>query len=517
MHKKPTHWFVFSIFLSAAITLFVRLRSNALLSFYDDDAFYYFQIARNMASRHGSTFDGTHLTNGYHPLWMLTLVALNLLAPGKTLFFLLQCIAFASVVTTFLAANSLFRYFSTNLAITQIAAAIIALQVLQLVLGGMEVTLTLPLALCLCWYRLRPQFRWTASEAMRYGLLAALVVLSRLDSLLLIVLLFLLDFSLLHLRPEDRLPRLYAVLSFALPVLLYALSNHVWFHVWLPISGQAKQMRFHSSLHLAAIRSAFDPINFPYWVIVVYPALLVLSGCVIGLCRAGRLQIRRITLAFCISLVAFPILQFLVFVTLSDWPIWPWYLYSLPLAMTGLFLLLFEQYPSAQLFRRAGDYVMLQAPIALLAFLFAWAHTADRSGERVQWYLYAKDIEAFSQNHDGIYAMGDCAGTTGYLIHQPLVQLEGLTMDADFLQNLRAQRNLNQVLQLYDVRYYVTLNPEHVGECYRTREPTQAGPDSPHMLGSFCQQPIATYQHSNVTVDIFDLKRDAASSTAPSR
>ena len=36
-----------------------------------DDAFYYFKIATNIAQGKGSTFDGIHLTNGYHPLWMV--------------------------------------------------------------------------------------------------------------------------------------------------------------------------------------------------------------------------------------------------------------------------------------------------------------------------------------------------------------------------------------------------------------------------------------------------------------
>ena len=37
-----------------------------------DDAYYYFQIARNLAEGHFSTFDGgITRTNGYHPLWML--------------------------------------------------------------------------------------------------------------------------------------------------------------------------------------------------------------------------------------------------------------------------------------------------------------------------------------------------------------------------------------------------------------------------------------------------------------
>lgn len=39
---------------------------------YMDDAFYYFQIAKNLADGHFSTFDrGLTRTNGYHPVWML--------------------------------------------------------------------------------------------------------------------------------------------------------------------------------------------------------------------------------------------------------------------------------------------------------------------------------------------------------------------------------------------------------------------------------------------------------------
>lgn len=35
-----------------------------------DDSFYYFEIAQRFAAGQGSTFDGSHYTNGYHPLWM---------------------------------------------------------------------------------------------------------------------------------------------------------------------------------------------------------------------------------------------------------------------------------------------------------------------------------------------------------------------------------------------------------------------------------------------------------------
>src|SRR5438105_15832144 len=41
---------------------------------FEDDAFYYFRIARNIALGHGSTYDGVNSTNGYQPLWLAVLV-----------------------------------------------------------------------------------------------------------------------------------------------------------------------------------------------------------------------------------------------------------------------------------------------------------------------------------------------------------------------------------------------------------------------------------------------------------
>ncbi len=52
--------------------------------FMADDAFYYFQVARKVAAGLGSTFDGVHVTNGYHPLWLLISTLAFKLAPGAT-------------------------------------------------------------------------------------------------------------------------------------------------------------------------------------------------------------------------------------------------------------------------------------------------------------------------------------------------------------------------------------------------------------------------------------------------
>ena len=59
--------------------------SNLLLKTAGDDAFYYFQIARNITAGHNVTFEGENLTNGFHPLWLVILTALSFLTDDREL------------------------------------------------------------------------------------------------------------------------------------------------------------------------------------------------------------------------------------------------------------------------------------------------------------------------------------------------------------------------------------------------------------------------------------------------
>lgn len=70
----PLILFALVLTVGTGLALFAPL-SLLLSNFVPDDSFYYFKIALNVASSHGSSFDGVTLTNGYHPLWMLILAA----------------------------------------------------------------------------------------------------------------------------------------------------------------------------------------------------------------------------------------------------------------------------------------------------------------------------------------------------------------------------------------------------------------------------------------------------------
>jgi hypothetical protein len=64
--------------LAQATIALTGLADGPLLS---DDAFYYFQVARNAALGHSYSFDGVHPTNGFHPLFAWVCTPLYWIAP----------------------------------------------------------------------------------------------------------------------------------------------------------------------------------------------------------------------------------------------------------------------------------------------------------------------------------------------------------------------------------------------------------------------------------------------------
>jgi len=231
--------FAFSLF---AFSLLLPLGAPVLL----DDGYYYLQIARNVASGAGSTFDGVNLTNGYHPLWLLTLVAvfsvLRDSGTAVTAVLLLQA-GLASAAAALL-------YRAARRSLSRPAAAAVALLWsivwYRLALSGLEVSLSAVLVLAtlgtyLKWFRAGQD-----PDPVRYfqlSLLASLAFLARLDNGFLLATL---GGTLVHGEIRRGLERgvLPRLLAFVAPVAIvcgsYFAFNAWWFGSFLPISGAVK-------------------------------------------------------------------------------------------------------------------------------------------------------------------------------------------------------------------------------------------------------------------------------------
>ena len=69
-----------------AVGLFMAVQPiEFLVRHLKDDAYYGWLTARNIAVGLGSTFDGINVTNGYHPLWIWSLIPVYWVLPDSPL------------------------------------------------------------------------------------------------------------------------------------------------------------------------------------------------------------------------------------------------------------------------------------------------------------------------------------------------------------------------------------------------------------------------------------------------
>ena len=158
--------------------------------FIRDDAYYYFKVAQNISEGHGSTFDGIHPTNGYHPLWMLICIPIFALA-RYDLILPLRVLVLVTGVLQIGTALLLYRLLRSAISVpvAMLAAAYWVFDSYILVFlykTGVESSIALFFIamLLLLTYRFERSWRRakpSAPELCLLGTVAALAVFSRLD------------------------------------------------------------------------------------------------------------------------------------------------------------------------------------------------------------------------------------------------------------------------------------------------------------------------------------------------
>ena len=489
-------------------TLMVRFAypGQVFLSFFVDDFFYYLVIAKNLAFHGASTFNGVQATNGYHPLWLLTItLLLKVFGTGLPFFVALMVLIWLLVCGGY----RCLRRTQAALAISGGGGPAFALLSLTFMAvlsrSGMEVSLAL-FWLCLFWQRMAstPLERQTGIQAGVSGLLASAVILSRLDACLVIAAYG----ALTLIRPATpRGKTLRQVLWFGagmLPVALYFAVNQIEFGTILPISGIAKNLKSNwlPSLSTVMILGVPRMVNILFaWPSIAVCCLFVLSQWR----RSGGTDHSRRRVQLCVLL--HPFLFYGVLSFSSDWQMWwIWYLYPLVPVFALLGPPLFARYKPMT--GEGGLWMAVAATGISLVILMARMGTNPGSVFELQ---RAVGLQQFAATHPGRFAMGDDAGMAAYLMPVPVLQLEGLVADKAFVERIRRQQSLLQALDELGVDYYVTVRPRVNGDCYDVREPEDGGAHSPVMKAHLCIQPIADIRppgdpHHALVFDVHQLR-----------
>ena len=463
-----------------------------LLQYTEDDFFFYLKIAQNLAAGRGSTFDGVHYTNGYHPLWLLALTALSGLTTSTA-------VAIAFVAVTSLCAT-VFTYRALELLLSDfgldefLLSAIVLLActlAIRIFLDGMETTLAIPLMLASMLYVQRGLHDGSFREGLILGLLLSFTGLARLDSLIWSALL-------LGALAWSRESRSFLTVAFLtglavgfVPVAIYFGVNIHYFGTLLPVSGTAKQLKVGLAPSLIPLRSI---LHMDLCLSFLFGALALFA------IRKKSVDATATFRSALIATILFPFLYFAVLSIRSDWPLWRWYTYPFVAQLACATALV-----ATILLPGAAKQAWYWKPVYILALCFYLVTMSWHTGPELA--AASEDIYRFSATHPGTYAMGDRSGSVGYLLQYPVVQLEGLVMDKAYLDHIRNQEPLRTVLHEYGVRYYIATTSGPYHGVYKAIEPAKGGPNSPVMRATFTERPAAIFRHNQFTTLIYDLGR----------
>jgi hypothetical protein len=215
-----------------------------------DDAFYYLQIARNLAHGKGMTFDGLNATNGVHPLWTLVIVPLFRISASDETY--VQCILLLQAVLVLGVVLVSCRLWSSTTLWTPlllVPAVFMRIDAVKLGLSGLETPLLLLLMTiaCVALESIDEHGSYGARPVL-LGAILGLVCLARLDAI------FFCAGALAAwtMTTSDRSQGAFrqslilAAATSALVLLPYLIWNEIRFGHLMPISGALKVERLES-------------------------------------------------------------------------------------------------------------------------------------------------------------------------------------------------------------------------------------------------------------------------------
>jgi len=428
----------------------------AMNDYLSDDAYYYLRVAANIARGAGSTYGNLVPTNGYHPLWQLVLVPVFWLvrAPDQAI-----PAVFAIASAAWIACVAPYRR------IGQLCDAEAPFLVGGLYLGwlctfalpggaglvflGMETTLALPIALWLVELSLRRAIFTAAPQSPRtlltIGAVLTLLCLARLDAVF-IAGAYIAAFVLSQRRRSWRASLRDGVIMgapVAATLLIYMAANQVLFGAAMPVSGTAKALGGPFLNLNPLIASLWGASTLQLRTIPLGLVFIAAAGTVLALAwrktgdersDAARTQL----LIVAAVLLAGTALHLIYLCVGSSWPIWAWYGYGrallgamvVPLALTALWR---RWIPAPTVA------VAVVAILALGSGVVVARRLALGDNQASYWVHADRDAQALNAllPKTAIVAMGDLAGSLGYRLARPMVQIEGLVEGAEYLHRLQ--------------------------------------------------------------------------------
>lgn len=431
--------FFLAILIFGAKLLLPRIE---MLTIFADDFFYYLKIAKNIAETGESSFNGIVLTNGYHPLWQYILSGLYYLFDELGTIISVTIIQISSSLVSYHYLKKIFDQYLPEDSVI-VPSILIFLQIVLIMKGGMEVILTIP-SMLYSIYLLVSQ----SKQYLLFGIVLCLMTLSRLDSFIFAI------FISIYLL-ANRLEKVKIIISFAvafIPLFVYLGSNLYYFGHLMPVSGAAKQLKTTMIPELHTFTSIFTTF-YPGRVLTgMIPFLILLFS----LFSLPFLKNKKFT-----YFLIFPSFLLLLNSILSGWNLWAWYFYFF-IPSTIYFFINYAKV--------SEKLVNIKFIILFLCTFWIVFNSYRQMTHRSDMSLRTEQAYHFFKERSGVVAYGDGAGTAAYLIDNPVIQLEGLVMDYNYLEEIK-KGDFIRILENYNVDYYVTITSIKKDSAWHFTEP----------------------------------------------
>ncbi len=490
--------YVSSIMVAAPLFYHLAHDSTAYLGLLQDDYFYYASLADNLV-RHGRlTYDGIHLTNGFHPLWfgVIALIRLVFGRFGAPFYAALTIVVLASVAVTYELSARFARTLGARPAAAAVFSAMYSFGTAALMTTGMEAVVAVPLLLWLFVEAVEDR-PLTSRRCAWLGFLSSLAILARLDVAIAVGLLLAGHLLLVRPRFAAAMRQLASFAAGGALAPLYVLANVAVFGTPLPISALAKQLYSGVGFSIGyvkgvALSSCYGPAA---------GVLLPLGTAALILLYRRSPDVRRhqrfigaVSLAFAFT--------FFGLNALSGWVFFPWYAYPIAPAVIAASVFVWEALGSLIPAGRRAALALVVVVLAsqpVLAATYFWQHGPQWSIADNSLLATAYDLKRHVGDRDGVFGMGAVAGVAAYVMDRPMVQLEGILADRRMVDSIRQEAPLKDVLREYGVDYLVVslafARAERRDGCYIVTQPHEvwAGKRTHKLRGEICEEPIAHF------------------------
>ena len=435
--------FLFCMFLA-----WLPLRIT-IFRFVFEDSFYYLRVARSIVDGSGSSFDGIHPTNGYHPLWML--ISVLLVFPFKLgsvmpFHLLLSVCCVFHVLTAVLIYKTVLLGGHRGVAVFAALVWLLNYNVAGIALCGLETAMFAFFAIATVHYYLLRRNDLTARQSVGVGVMLGVTALARLDGALLGIALAI-DQLLLGVSRKERLTGLlkriapmslagsammtpWLVLSYSISGTIFP-NSHRAVRLWY---GPDELLRNGMVKGLVGILMNHAPVMARIYGFVPLSLLsLVLFAVFCGLLLKGR-ERRKVGLPI-VVFVMYPIAHTLYYTRYFE----PYNRYLYPAHM-----LVFAGAMTAigcwMLGNKNGRFVRwcgMAAGVVIIVNLIlsgidTWKQgTASVRTHSAHWTMFNKALPWIKENvkpHERVGAFN--SGIYGYLSGRTIVNLDGVMNDS---------------------------------------------------------------------------------------